>query len=98
MSIPRAELFAANINAHTGEIVRRSFGELHVKCTKLTDSQVTLHWINNQELPLKQWPRNRVVDILRFTQADQWKYVKSACGYACGSWNKERGNIERCRY
>ena len=78
MSIPRAELFAANINSHTGEIVKRSFGELHVKCTKLTDSQVTLHWINNQELPLKQWPRNRVVEILRFTQANQWKYVKSA--------------------
>ena len=78
MSIPRAELFAANINAHTGEIVKRSFKNMHVKCTKLTDSQVTLHWINNQELPLKQWSRNRVVEILRFTVADQWKYVKSA--------------------
>jgi hypothetical protein len=76
MTIPRAELFAANVNAHTGEVVKRSFGNLHKKCTKLTDSQVTLHWINNQELPLKQWPRNRVVEILRFTEANQWKYVK----------------------
>ena len=78
MTIPRAELFAANVNAHTGEIVKRSFGKLHVKCTKLTDSQVTLHWINNQELPLKQWPRNRVIEILRFTEPTQWKYIKSA--------------------
>ena len=77
MTIPRAELFAANVNAHTGEIVKRSFGKLHKKCSKLTDSQVTLHWINNQELPLKQWPRNRIVEILRFTEANQWKYVKS---------------------
>ena len=29
MTIPRAELFAANVNAHTGEIVKRSFGKLH---------------------------------------------------------------------
>ena len=76
MTIPRAELFAANVNAHTGEVVKRSFGNLHKKCMKLTDSQVTLHWINNQEIPLKQWPRNRVVEILRFTGANEWKYVK----------------------
>ena len=76
MSIPRAELFAANVNAHTGEVVRRAFRKYHKSCLKLTDSQVTLHWINNQELPLKQWVRNRVVEILRFTEPIQWSYVR----------------------
>ena len=44
---------------------------------KLSDSQVAMHWLNNQELALKQWIRNRVVEILRFTNANQWKYVKT---------------------
>ena len=78
MSTPRAELFAANTNAHTGQVVKRAIGKYHKECFKLTDSQVTLHWLNNQNLPLKQWTRNRVVDILRFTNPIDWKYVKSA--------------------
>ena len=31
MSIPRAELFAANTNAHTGEVVKRALGKYHKK-------------------------------------------------------------------
>ena len=78
MTVPRAELFAANINAHTGEVVKRSLKSLHKGSLKITDSQVTLHWLNNEELPLKQWVRNRVVEILRFTEPSAWRYVKSA--------------------
>ena len=78
MSIPRAELLAANMNAHTGEVVKRALSNHHNgKSLKLTDSQVTMHWLNNQELALKQWIRNRVVEILRFTRALEWKYVKT---------------------
>ena len=78
MTVPRAELFAANLNAHTGEVVKRSFGKFHKKSLKLTDSQVTLHWINNEDLPLKQWIRNRVVEILRFTNKVQWQYITTS--------------------
>ena len=77
MSIPRAELLAANLNTHTGEVVKRSLRTIHKKSLKLTDSQVTMHWINNQELPLKQWTRNRVVEVLRFTSAKEWAYIKT---------------------
>ena len=78
MSIPRAELLAANLNAHTGEVVKRALSKYYSgKPLKLTDSQVTMHWLNNQELALKQWIRNRVVEILRFTDASEWKYVKT---------------------
>ena len=78
MSIPRAELLAANMNAHTGEVVKRALSKFNLSTEKFTDSQVTMHWLNNQEIQLKQWTRNRIVEILRFTEASNWKYVRSA--------------------
>ena len=78
MTVPRAELLAANLNAHTGEVIKRSFGKFHKSSVKLTDSQVTMHWINNENLPLKQWVRNRVVEILRFTDQIQWRYITTS--------------------
>ena len=78
MTIPCAELLAANMNAHTGEVVRRALCKYYSgDSLKLTDSQVTMHWLNNQELALSQWVRNRVVEILRFTEGSKWKYVKT---------------------
>ncbi len=77
MSQPRAELYAALVNTHSGEIVRRSLGKFHQNSTKFTDSQIALHWICNEELTLKEWPRNRVIDIQRFTEPSMWWYVKS---------------------
>ena len=73
MSQPRAELFAAVLNAHTGEVVKRSLGRHHQSSTKLTDSQTALHWISNSLKLLKQWVRNRVIEIRRFTMVEQWK-------------------------
>ena len=68
---PRTELFAATINTYTGEIPRRAFQSNHKERVKLCDSQVTLLWINNQDKPVKQWVRNRVVEINRFTQPSE---------------------------
>ena len=77
MTQPRAELIGALLNTHTGEVVRRSFHKWHKSSIKLTDSQIVLHWINNDEKPLKQWIRNRVIEILRYTSVNQWYYVHS---------------------
>ena len=77
MSQPRAELYAALINAYAGEVVRRSFKQYHKEAIKFTDSQISLHWITNEEKPLKQWTRNRVIEILRFTTKAQWYYVQT---------------------
>ena len=77
MSQPRAELFAAVLNTHTGEAVKISLGKHHQNSTKLTDSQIALHWISNSNKPLKQWVRNRVIEIRRFTIPEHWKYVHS---------------------
>ena len=75
LSLPRAELLAALINTHTGEVVRRSFGTLHKSSLKFTDSQIALHWISNDEKPLKLWVRNRVVEINRFKSKEDWHYI-----------------------
>lgn len=37
--------------------------------------QLTLHWVRNDDRPLKQWARNRVSEIRRFTSPDNWYYV-----------------------
>lgn len=77
LSQPRSELYAALICSHTGEIVRRSLGKWHKTSIKLTDSQIVLHWIDNEEKPLKQWVRNRVVEIKRFSPKHQWFYINT---------------------
>ena len=54
LSQPTAELFAATMNAYTGEIVRRALQENHKGKMKLTDSQAVLHWLSNYEKAFKQ--------------------------------------------
>ena len=71
------ELLAATVNTHTSEIVKKAFPGNHKRSVKLSDSQVTLHWINNQKKPLKQWVRNRVVEMNRFTQPKDWMFARS---------------------
>ena len=77
MTQPRAELFAATLNAHTGEVVKRSFKSLHQSALKLSDSQIALFWINGDNKQLKSWVRNRVIEIQRFTKPSDWKFVSS---------------------
>ena len=76
-TLPRSELLAASLNATTGHIVKLSFGSYHISCLKLTDSQVVLHWINDTEGAVKQWVRNRVIEINRLADKSLWRYVQS---------------------
>ena len=77
MTNPRAELYAALLNAHTGEVVRRALSKFHKGSIKFTDSQIVLFWITNNEKTLELWNRNRVVEIQRFTDISKWRYVSS---------------------
>ena len=77
MTVPRAELYAAEVNSAMGQIVKRAYGDTIVKGYKITDSKITLHWINSWEKPLKMWTRNRVNEILRFSDLDEWYWVPS---------------------
>ena len=74
---PRAECLAALLNTHTGEVVKRAFGDLYKGSWKLCDSQIVLFWINNQQKALKPWVRTRVIEILQFTLRSQWYYIES---------------------
>ena len=78
MSQPRAELFAATVCTHTGEVVKRACSRFHERHLKVTDSQVTLYWIHNSNKPLKQFVRNRVNEVRRFTDPNDWRYTKSS--------------------
>ena len=77
MTQPRAELFASTVCTHTGEIVKRACKRFHERHLKITDSQVTLYWIHNSNKPLKQFVRNRVNEVRRFTDPNDWRYAKS---------------------
>ena len=77
MTLPRAELFAATLNATTGHVVRTSLGEHVTSRISLTDNQVTLYWISSVHSKLKQWVRSRVVEINRLTEKNDWYYVES---------------------
>ena len=63
LTIPRSELAATLLNASTCHVDRLSLKDMHKKSWKLTDSQVTLHWLNCTKSALKMWVRNRVVEI-----------------------------------
>ena len=45
---------------------------------KLTDSQIVLNWIHNTRLVLKQWVKNRVIEINRLDNPDNWMYTNSS--------------------
>ena len=60
MSVPKAELYAAMLNTHSGEVVRKACYNVHKEHLKISDSQIALHWIKSEDRPLKQWVRNRV--------------------------------------
>ena len=50
LSQPTAGLLATSLYAQTGEVVRRSFGELYRERIKLSNSHTVLHWISNQKV------------------------------------------------
>ena len=77
ISVPRAELMAATLNAVTGHVVKISLGDIHKKAWKLTNSQVVLHWIGSTRSALKMWVRNRVVEINRLADSSLWRCVES---------------------
>ena len=75
MTLLRAELFAATLNTHTGEVVRRSFKDHHKSSLKLSDSQITLFLINGDNKQLKPYVRNRAVEIRRFSKPNDWYFI-----------------------
>jgi hypothetical protein len=74
---PRAEMFAALLNTHTGEIVKKALKKFHTGHIKFSDSQIALHWINSEGRPLNSWVRNRSIEIRRLTRLVDWLHTDS---------------------
>ena len=77
-NLPRAEVSAACLNTHVTEIVKRALKDYPVTCTYILDSEIALHWICSLTKQLLPFVRNRVIEILRFTDTDQWYHVESS--------------------
>ena len=72
MTIPRAELYAAEVNTALGQMAHRAFGAQIIQRYKITDSKVAYYWIHSWEKPLKLWTRNRVNEVLRGSKLEDW--------------------------
>ena len=73
----RGEMEAAVLNTHTGQVVKRALQERHTGWTKITDSQIVLHWISNDNITLKSFTCNRVIEVQRFTNPQDWVYINT---------------------
>ena len=77
MTLPRAELFAASLNASTGHVIKTALGDRHTKAWKLTDSEVVMHWINSFRSKLKMFVRNLVINVQRLSPLEDWRHIDS---------------------
>lgn len=75
VTTPRAELIAAVLNASTGHIVRTALKKFHKTSWHVTDSQVALIWICSPKAALKDFVRNRKIEINRLTKIENWYYT-----------------------
>ena len=76
-TLPRAELIAATLNTHVSQIVKRALKDYDIRCIYVLDSEIALHWICSLTKQLLPFVRNRVIEVLRFTDSDQWHHVES---------------------
>ena len=72
ITLPRAELVAANLNVHVLEIVRRSLRNKCIDHILISDSEIALFWIMSQTKRQKPWVRNRVIEANRFSTPADW--------------------------
>ena len=61
--MPRAELLAALLNTTTGHVVYLAIKDYIKNRISLIDSQIALFWISNCRSQMKQWVRNRLIEI-----------------------------------
>ena len=58
MSLPRAELYAAVLNGHVMEVVKRALKGRWSDHLLVTDSEIALHWISSETKQLKPWTKS----------------------------------------
>ena len=74
VTIPRLELMGAVLSTRIATSILRVVTNV-VKTTYWTDSTNVLHWIRSESRTFKQFVANRVGEIHRATDPDQWRHV-----------------------
>ena len=74
LSQTRAKLLAILLNTYAWEVTKHEFRNKYKRNIKFTVSQFVFNWINNGNLPLKQWVCNHIIEIRTLTDLLQWKY------------------------
>ena len=77
MTLPRAELYAAVLNVHITEVVKRALKDKVVGQVLVTDSEIALHWLNSETKQLKPWTRNQVIEANRFSVPEDRYHIDS---------------------
>ena len=76
-TIPRNELSALVLGAQTFNIISKSLGPKIVDYIFVTDSEIAVCWLGNEELKLKPFVFNRVRTIRRLIDPDRIFHVSS---------------------
>ena len=77
LTIPKGELKATVIGAAIGHISKHCLGNLWSETTFVTDSAISLYWINSDSRPLETHVRNAVIEVRRLSSPEQWFHVSS---------------------
>lgn len=77
VTIPRKELAAATLLSQLMFKVRSSLELTHVPYFMWCDSTIALHWINKPLHALKLYVANRVKEILKNSQVQNWNHVRT---------------------
>ena len=85
--------FVSTVRYQAGHVVHCALGDRHVKRIHVTDNEIVMHWINSWEKPLKQFVRGSVVDVLRFTNKNDWFWVPSELN-PCDVGTRREVNIQ----
>ena len=98
VSIPRLELTAATLAVRVGRCLKEELEIENLKEKYLTDSKVTLGYINNEARRFKTFVANRVQTIHDNTSVDMWSYVDTKNNPAdLASRGINPAKVEKCK-
>ena len=81
-TILKAELKPALLGSVLGHTVKSNLGSQYAGSILVTDSTISLYWMNQDERPLQVGVRNCVIQIRRFSDMADWSHVSGELNIA----------------